>query len=342
MDLKHTIQDVADYAGVSKATVSRVINNSGYVGKKTKERVLKAIHELDFEPNEVARSISNNKTFLIGILVPTTEHPFFGEIVFYMERKLNKLGYKVMLCNTLNNKEKEKNYINNLMSNQVDGIIVGSFNSNNVDYSKLGLPIVTIDYFSSKGIPIVSSDNYMGGHLAVKELYLAGCNHIASINGIKKPNHARNERHLAYLDFVKEKKLKNYDLELKAELTREQKKSTIKQFLLIHPEIDGVFAHDDETAIHVIEVLKDLGKSVPHDVKVIGYDGTEIVRQLAPYLSTIQQPIKEMADSAVDILVSIINKEETSPKNKKLPVRVIKSRTTAVKKEFLREITNKQ
>lgn len=320
--------DVATLAGVSKGTVSRVINKKGYISEKTKLKVEKAIKELNYYPNEVARSVSSQKSFVIGVIIPTINNPFWGEIIYYIERKLNEYSYKLMLCNSLNDIEKENKYLELLLSNQVDGLIVGSYNSDMVDYNIPRLPIVAIDNYLSKNIPIVSSDNYQGGHLAVKELINAGCKHIVTINGLQSKGHVKNQRLQAYFDIMKDYDLQPNSLELGIHLRHREKIELINNFLKKHSDIDGVFAQDDVTASHVLESLKTLNKQVPRDVKVVGYDGTQIVQQLNPRLTTVEQPLKEIASTTVNMLIQNIDHVKSSKTNVVLPVQLIKGNTT--------------
>ena len=109
--MKVKIQDVAKKAGVSPTTVSRVLNNRGYISEETREKVNRAMKELNYVPNDVARSLFNKRTNLIGLIIPTVSNPFFGELTFYIETICNSIGYKVLICNSLNNIENEKKYL---------------------------------------------------------------------------------------------------------------------------------------------------------------------------------------------------------------------------------------
>lgn len=326
--MKVTIDEVAKLAGCSKGTVSRVLNEKGYVSEETRNKVHKAAKELNYYPSEVARSVSSKKTFLIGLIVPTTNHPFFGELVHFIERNLNHYGYKLMICNTLNDVEKEEKYVTQLMSNQVDGMIVASQNSIKVNYDFPGLPIIAIDHFMSNVIPVIRSDNYNGGYLATNELINAGCKEILCVNPIKNHDGDTNLRSKAYEEVMIENKLNSYFIKLRSHLSKEEKKLKIEKELLENPKIDGIFAQDDETAVLFLDVLKELGKRVPATVKVIGYDGSSISRLLRPDLTTIQQPIEELAYEAIQILLMLMNKETVDQKEYILPVSLLKGDTT--------------
>ena len=163
------LTDVAKKAGVSPTTVSRVINNYGSLSQKTIDKVQAAMKELNYQPNSLARSLQGKNTQLIGLIFPTVANPFYGELVEKIETKLFELGYKTILCDSANNKEKERSYINMLSANKVDGIIAGAHNLGITEYENIGLPIVSFDRYLADGIPIIGSDNFRGGYLATED-----------------------------------------------------------------------------------------------------------------------------------------------------------------------------
>lgn len=175
------LTDVANLAGVSATTVSRVINNHGYLSEKTKQKVFDAMRELNYQPNSLARSLQGKKMKLIGVIFPSITNPFFAELIEDIEMQLFTQGYKIILCNAGKNKQKESEYIKMLLANQVDGIIAGAHNLGIDEYQQLGLPIVSFDRKLSDNIPIVSCDNYQGIELAVHDLLQAGCKKITFV-----------------------------------------------------------------------------------------------------------------------------------------------------------------
>src|SRR5690625_4522357 len=175
---KVKLDDVAEKAGVSKTTVSRVLNNRGYISEKTRKKVHDVIEELNYQPNEIARSLFINKTFIIGLIFPTTTNPFYGQLVFHLENICESLGYKVLLCNSEGREDKEREYLEMLQRHQVDGIIAGAHNRGIEEYNRPNLAIVGIDRYLSKNVPVVSSDNYNGGRQATQLLINSGCQHI--------------------------------------------------------------------------------------------------------------------------------------------------------------------
>lgn len=188
-----TIKDVAKLAGVSVATVSRVLNKNGYVHEDTLKKVERAIEMLDYKPSTVARSLYNKKSRLIGLVVPNIVNPFFPEVARAVEDVAHKQGYTVVLCNSDESLEKEKQYIDVLRQNNVDGFIVATNPQNSVNYMNLSVPVVAIDRMFNERIPAVYADNYAGSQAATKLLIDKGCKHIAHIRGPRDVSTA-NER----------------------------------------------------------------------------------------------------------------------------------------------------
>ncbi|MDQ0430733.1 LacI family sucrose operon transcriptional repressor [Planomicrobium stackebrandtii] len=317
---KVKLDDVANEAGVSKTTVSRVLNNRGYISEKTRKKVNEAMELLNYHPNEIARSLFINKTFIIGLIFPTTNNPFYGQLIFHLENISEALGYKVLLCNSEGREDKEKSYLEMLQRHQVDGIIAGSHNRGILEYDNPQLPLVGIDRYLSENTPVVSSDNYDGGKKATQLLIDKGCKKIIHINGSPSLETPANLRREAYEDVMKENEYYPQSYVIG--------ENVIETIFNENPNIDGIFASDDLIASSVMKEAKRRNINIPADLKVIGYDGSEITRMLLPELSTIQQPVKEIADLAVQLLLKQINGETESKIEWKLPVKLIESETT--------------
>ena len=157
------LTDVAELAGVSPTTVSRVINNKGYLSEKTKSKVQKAMQTLGYKPNNLARGLQGKSAKLIGLIFPNISNIFYAELIEHLEIELFKRGYKTIICNSQNDPAKEKEYLEMLEANQVDGIISSSHNLGIKDYNRVEAPIVSFDRNLAPNIPIVSSDNFEGG-----------------------------------------------------------------------------------------------------------------------------------------------------------------------------------
>ncbi|MDN6641133.1 MAG: LacI family DNA-binding transcriptional regulator [Tetragenococcus sp.] len=322
-----TIKDVAEKAGVSVTTVSRVLNDRGYISAKTRKKVMTTMKELNYTPNEMARSFLSNKTRFIALIVPTTENPFFGELTFHIEKELAQKGYNLFICNSLNDVENEKKYLRLLQEKRVDGVIVGSHNINISEYEHFENKIVSIERELTKGIPIVQSDNYAGGRLATQELIDKGCRSILCIRGDQHIKTPANDRSIAYQEVMEENNLNYFFEEVPFQLQDQEKREIVNQIFSGEVMYDGIVAGDDIIAKMCINSAVTHGVAVPEELKVIGFDGTKIVRQLSPELSTIIQPIEKLAQNSVEILLSILNDEKVNQVTK-LPVKLLSSIST--------------
>jgi len=184
------LKDVAKNAGLSVNTVSRVLNNRGYISEKTKDKVYRVMKEMNYQPNEMARALFRKRSNMIGLIIPTISHPFFAELTYFLEYYADQKGYKLLLCNSNRNISKEVEYIEMLKKNQVDAIIMGSAVLDVQHYLHLDLPIVSFDRVISEDIPVVTSNNLEGGKLVARLLIDKGCLHPVFIyRGIDGPQH---------------------------------------------------------------------------------------------------------------------------------------------------------
>ncbi|NEG69947.1 LacI family DNA-binding transcriptional regulator [Bifidobacterium choloepi] len=178
------MRDVAKRAGVSLSSVSLVVNGTGYVSDEMRERVERAMAELDYVPNQLARNFHRNRAGIIGVIVPTIRHPFFATLTAAIERELSARGLRAMLCSTADAAEGEADYVDMLERRTVDGLIVGSHTAHNPDYwSSIGRPIVAFDRVLGATIPAVCSDHEAGGRLVARQLVESGCRHVVMVGG---------------------------------------------------------------------------------------------------------------------------------------------------------------
>lgn len=320
------LEDVAKAAGVSKTTVSRVLNHRGYISAATEKKVHQAMKDLNYRPNVIARQLFKQKTNLVALVFPTVDDPFFAELEAELEKRLDQLNYRVLMGNSQNNPDKEQRYLKLLLNHQVDGLIVGSHNLGISDYQKTKRPIVSIERFIGKHIPIVSPDNYQGGLLAVQRLLNDGCQHIIHTNyptNLVSPNELRRQ---AYEDLMHRHHRKAITYDVSFDVSTQEKVRVFRRLFTEHPEVDGIFADNDTNASLIIKVASEFNRHVPEDLKVVGFDGANITRMLSPELTTIRQPVPEMATSAIDLLVKQINGDH-DVHSVNLPVHIINSLT---------------
>jgi LacI family sucrose operon transcriptional repressor len=301
--------DVAKVAGVSLTTVSRVINNRGYLSVATKEKVFQAMQQLNYQPSSAARALHGKQFKLIGLIFASIENPLIAEVVERIEDQLFRVGYKAIICNSLNNPEKEQQYLKMLMANQVDGIITGSHNEAIEAYKMSGLPIVSYDRYFANLIPTVSCDNIAGARLAANTLIEKGSKNLMLISGSLDQLPHNTDRLTGFLDAVKKAGLTSATVRLPFNATPGIKRANIRQQLINHHP-DGVFCTDDLTALLCLQEVKGLGMRVPDDIQVIGFDGSTYVREYHPELSTIVQPLDDIVDLVVRLLFNRLNKTD--------------------------------
>ena len=319
-----TIKDVAKKANVSVATVSRVINKKGYVNDETRVLVENAIHQLNYIPNELARSLFNKHSKLIGVLVPHFDTQFYAELIEGIENSAMRLGYKIMLSNTQDNAKREKDYIHIYSQYNIDGIIVAS-NAHNVEQLiKSDLPIVTVDHILAENIPSITSNNILGGIIAAQKLISGGARYILELRG---PSFLLtvSERSLGFRQVLVQNNIPyvSYDTDLLNPNIEE-----IKKIIEAHPEIDGIFATSDFLAIHAQNILQKLGRRVPENVQIVGFDNIVYTTLVSPTITTIEQPIRRMGELALESLVKLLNDEPLGDFHSVLDVKLIERGST--------------
>ena len=323
-----TIRDVGKLAGVSVATVSRVINKKGYVSKETEEAILNAMKMLNYTPNDVARRLAGKKSKTIGLIIPNILNPFFPEVARAAEDTANKLGYNLILCNTDNSREKERQYYEMLFNKQVDGIMICSYTATPEELLALidrGMPLVVLDReFINYEIPSITGDNKDGGRNAAMHLLECGCKNIAHITGPMYIE-ALEDR---FKEVLKEENLFRADLVKVDEFSLKGGYSSTKKLLQEENNIDGIFAGNDILAIGSYKALREMGYELGKDIKLIGYDGLESnINYLE--ISSIAQPMYEYGQKGVELLLKKIEGNEDISKEKiKLNAKLIKRVST--------------
>jgi len=298
------LEDVANVAGVSPTTVSRVLNNRGYISDKTRNKVENAIEQIGYFPNEIARSLFINKTNLIGLLFPNVSNPFYGAMVTELERILSSKGYKSLICNTDNNPEKEGEHLKMLLSNQVDGIIVGSRNKPSEIYEKAGIAAVSIDRIISEQIPNVRSDNYNGAKLAADYLIDCNCRHIGLFVGSPPDEIERGDlRMKGFLDTALARNATVSVCAVGFDESEDLQCQMIEKYMNEYPDMDGIFATGDTLA----GMIYGISNKKNRKIEVVGYDGTKMFLNLCPNISTIEQSVEEMSNVAIEVLLKMLN-----------------------------------
>lgn len=298
-----SIREVAKLAGVSPSTVSRVMNGTAKVDEEKRQRVLAAIDETGFKPNELARALYKKSSRIIGVIVPNIENPFFNELAKAVEEEAYRNGYRILLCNSNNNTEKEIMNIQMLNQMNADGIIIIT----NSDYTaqeitRFDLPVVVVDrkLKSSGEIAYIEANHYKGGKLAMEHLLQCGCKNIVCMRGPLEYSSGLM-RYQGYQDVCKQYGIKeqcvdciyDYEAGLKA----------AKKLISAYPNVDGILACNDMVAISVYKILIREGYRIPENVQIIGFDNVKSSWLVTPEITTIRQPITDMGTLATNIIM---------------------------------------
>ncbi|EHC5260309.1 LacI family DNA-binding transcriptional regulator [Listeria monocytogenes] len=316
---KTSIKDIAKLSGVSVATVSRVINDNGRFSEETREKVLAVIKETNYQMNFSAKSLRMNKSFSVGILVPDISNYFFSSVVQQIEAILFDQGYSTIICNTGRNLDKEMAYLNMLESKMVDGLIVISgADEFGFKYTKAenGIPYVCIDRQpkDKKDTIFISSNHYQGAFEATEALIHAGVKSPVIFMHSRQSSSAK-ERLKGFQDALKKNNIR-YDPDVSkftVDLQIHDYQKSIITFVNEVTTMDGIFAINDNIALELLNLLPTIGKKIPNDIKVIGFDDTPQCNYTVPKLSSVKQNIPKIAQITVDNLITIIK----NPKQKK-------------------------
>jgi LacI family transcriptional regulator len=305
------IKMVAERAGVSISTVSRVLSDKQfYIKEDTKEKVLAAVSELGYSPNVLAKGLKGGRSNHIALLVPNIENEMFPPIIKGVEDFVRKKGYNVVLCNIDEDMEIEKYYINKLRQNLVDGFIVCSMLENAEHIRQLhkdGFPVVLVSRYYKDNINAVIIDNYQAAYDATNYLIRTGNKRIAIVIGRTELN-IYGQRLEGYKEAIKNAKLE-YDEQLVIFETSGDNGlyQAITELLRKGTKIDAIFATSDPKAIVTMKAVTDFGLKIPEDISVLGFDNIKVSTLLNPPLSTVSQPFYEMGNLAAKKIINIID-----------------------------------
>ncbi|TCO77471.1 LacI family DNA-binding transcriptional regulator [Marinisporobacter balticus] len=313
--MKVTIKDIAKFAGVSTATVSKVINHKDEnISQPTREKILNIMKEYNYIPNTAARSLVTKKTKTIGLVIPDIRNPFFHELARGAEDKANEEGYNIIFCNTDDRIEKEEKYVSMLIEKMVDGIIFTAASKRMNEFEHLRnnrVPIILVDRdIDLKDIKgKITVDNCLGAYEGVKHLLSCGYKNIIFLSG-PLSTHPSIERLKGY-----KRALEEFHIPYKEENIFEGTYQsgwgyeTVKMLLKKHIDFDALFCGNDLIAIEAVKALKEAGIKVPKEVGIVGFDDIYMATLVDPELTTIRQPSYEIGYSAVEMLINILEKK---------------------------------
>jgi DNA-binding LacI/PurR family transcriptional regulator len=331
--MKPTIYDVAQAAGVSIATVSKVINETGRISDKTRKHVFSVMEQLNYQPSMVASALTGKSTYTIGLTLPDLANPFFAEIARSVEDRGHEYGFSVFICSTDNDPDKEVKYLSLLTQKRVDGIISATRIQNDQFLRKLiqqNIPIALITgEMPTLAVDTVMVDDNLGGFQAGNHLVELGHERIAIL--VEDMDNMSNRERIRGC----KQAIANAGIHFEEQLittggfTVESGQTAMKQLLLLENRPTAVFACNDLLAIGAIRAAREAGMQLPDDLSVVGFDNTILATLIDPPLTTIAQPIQEIGRRAVDLLVQEIKGEKVHKQRVVLMPELLLRKSTA-------------
>ncbi len=346
------IRQIAELAGVSVATVSRVINQNGRFSAETEARVRQVISDSGYVPDVVAKSLRTSRAQVIGVVVPDILNPHFAGLLLELEKILFEHGYSTMICNSNESADLEKKHIDTLVAQKVSGIIFIS-GSTACAVAK-DIPAIYLDrrpagYCEPSDLVVIESDNQAGGYLAARKLIDSGCRNIALVCS-RSMDYNQTARFAGFKQAIQEAGLPTDDKttivldEVSAACAQAKILSTFSPDRLQdqkpdgkrhrlpgqnhHQPIDGLMCMTDTIALGVITALHELQVRIPEDVSVTGFDDSPLSGFFQPPLTTIRQDVQEMAGSAAQCILSLINRQKLEQRHKIIPVSLVTRKST--------------
>lgn len=306
-----TMADVAERAGVSKATVSHVINETRFVEDATKSRVREAIDALGYRPNVAARSLTTQRTRIIGLIISDVTNTFFGELTRGIEDALFANGYSLMLCNTNEVLEREEYYIDILLRQGVDGIIAAATSQDwdaLNEAAKLNIPIVMLDRtFENADSPYVGVNNSQGAYLGTRHLIERGYREIGILSGFQRLSTMR-ERLAGFEQALAEAKLPlRADWRIDSPLTIEDGKRAMQQLMGQAGRPGAVFISNNLLSLGALMGLREMELVCPNDIAIVGFDDHPWARVSDPPLTVVRQPTYAIGETAAQKVLQALN-----------------------------------
>lgn len=326
--MKPTIYDVAREAGVSIATVSKVLNNNGRISDKTRKKVSSVMEKLNYQPSMVASALTSQRTGTIGLMIPDIANPFFAEAARFFEDYAQQTGSDLIICSTDRDDDKAARYISLLQRKRVDGLIIASHTGNPELVHRLLEDKVPTVLFSADirllECNSITVDDYKGGYIATAYLLSLGHRRLGIISDNLPGSRLREQ---GFLDALKAYglSLDHQDQMVQTSATLENGRKVARRMLgqQVDKRPTAIFACNDLLAIGVIKEASEAGLSVPRDLSVIGFDNTMLADICHPSLSSIAQPLRDMTEQAMQLLNESIDNPDAIKRKISLPPELI-------------------
>lgn len=313
------IKDVAQKAGVSVTTVSRVLNGEKYVKDDLKAKVKQAIDELGYAPSHIARSLVRKKTNLIGVIVPDLTSSFYSTILSSIEETASLNDYNLLVCNIIEDTDKELKYLNVFHEMRVDGIIIMHEKLSDEIRSfihKLDIPIIfsSVRPVDHKFISVII-DDYEAAYDATKYLTELGHERIAFIGGDMRDVTSGQNRYVGYRNALKDQRVRIINDYIRfGDYKTQSGYDLMKELLACEPRPTALFAVSDDMAVGAMNCINDHQLKVPDDISIIGFDGSQLTELVRPRLTSMEQPIQDMGKITVNTMIEFITNPASSPR----------------------------
>ncbi|HET7656802.1 MAG TPA: LacI family DNA-binding transcriptional regulator [Bacillales bacterium] len=327
-----TIDDVAKLAGLSRTTVSRVINDHPYVSKEKKQLVQVAMEQLGYVPNSIARQLRKQMVQTVAVLIPRISNPFFSKLVENMEVVAAKYGFQLIVCQTQTDRKREVAYLDWLKTKQIGGVILASSQNDwetIKNYIRFG-PIVFCNEFPPyTKAPIVYLNQFRGGYMGTRHLiekghraiaYCSGSDNVTNIHDRKKGfDRALHEAGLSFQDQWWFRKAFHI----------QDGQRVLRELLLLNPRPTAVFTGSDEVAAGIIGEATKHGLEIPRDLAVMGFDNQPLSEIMEPAITTLNQPVEEMGKLTMEMMIGIMEgRKEAGELILQLPIHLISRDST--------------
>ncbi|KZZ84934.1 MULTISPECIES: LacI family DNA-binding transcriptional regulator [Bacillaceae] len=320
-----TITDVANLAGLSRSTVSRVMNNYPYVSEEKKRLVEEAMKKLNYYPNSSAQTLRSQKTDTIAVFIPMLTNPFFSYLLEGIDAVATENGFRLLVCQTRYDRKTERQFFNLVKSKQVDGIILTSIEndwSTVRDYMSYGPVVMCNEYDHESNTPNVRLDQVYGGYIGTRHLIDKGHKKIAFCQGSFR-SFISKAREAGYRLAMKEAGLQirdEYAFRIAADY--HDGKEVLKKIAAMVERPTAIFTGSDQVAAGIVYEARHLGINVPEDLAVIGFDDQPIAEMTLPQLTTIRQPAHEIGERAMKLMLNLVLPEEDAPPMPEEPLKL--------------------
>lgn len=332
-----TIQDIAKYLNITASTVSRALNDHPKIKKSTKELVQQTAKKLNYQPNSIAANLRKGRATTVGMIVPRINRHFFSNVITGVESVLNPAGYNLIICQSEENIEKEKENLKTLIANRVGGILI----SISIETKKLShlenviahqIPLVMFDRISDElDVSKVENDDISGSYDLTKHILDKGIREIAWIGGPRSSNIYKN-RYNGYIKALEESNISPADqVCFEGPITLDAALDFIRTFIKNNKLPEAIFAASDYMAIGIIQGLQEAGYKIPDDILVAGYSNEPFAELISPKLTTVDQFSEEMGRAAAQLLLEEIESKSNTAHKK----------ATIKPKLIIRDSTNK-